>query len=30
VSYQKIIEGQGYGLKDARNSIEIVSKIRNS
>jgi UDP-N-acetyl-2-amino-2-deoxyglucuronate dehydrogenase len=29
VSYQKIIEGQGYGLKDARNSIEIVSKIRN-
>ena len=30
VSYQKIIEGQGYGLKDARNSIEIVSQIRNS
>jgi len=30
VSYQKIIEGKGYGLKDARNSIEIVSKIRNS
>jgi UDP-N-acetyl-2-amino-2-deoxyglucuronate dehydrogenase len=29
VSYQKIIEGKGYGLKDARNSIEIVSKIRN-
>ena len=29
VSYQKIIEGQGYGLKDARNSIEIVSQIRN-
>jgi UDP-N-acetyl-2-amino-2-deoxyglucuronate dehydrogenase len=28
VSYQKIIEGQGYGLKDARSSIEIVSKIR--
>lgn len=28
VSYQKIIEGQGYGLKDAKNSIEIVSKIR--
>jgi UDP-N-acetyl-2-amino-2-deoxyglucuronate dehydrogenase len=30
VSYQKIIEGEGYGLKDARNSIEIVSQIRNS
>ena len=30
VSYQKIIEGKGYGLKDARNSIEIISKIRNS
>ena len=30
VSYQKIIEGQGYGLKDARNSIEVVSQIRNS
>ena len=30
VSYQKILEGQGYGLCDARNSIEIVSKIRNS
>ena len=30
VSYQKIIEGKGYGLKDARNSIEIVSQIRNS
>ena len=29
VSYQKIIEGQGYGLKDAKNSIEIVSQIRN-
>ena len=29
VSYQKIIEGKGYGLKDARNSIEIVSQIRN-
>lgn len=29
-SYQKIIEGKGYGLSDARNSIEIVSKIRNT
>lgn len=29
VSYQKIIEGQGYGLIDAKNSIEIVSQIRN-
>ena len=29
VSYQKILEGNGYGLADARNSIEIVSKIRN-
>jgi len=29
VSYQKILEGKGYGLKDARNSIEIVSQIRN-
>jgi UDP-N-acetyl-2-amino-2-deoxyglucuronate dehydrogenase len=28
VSYQKILEGNGYGLADARNSIEIVSKIR--
>ena len=30
VSYQKIIEGKGYGLLDAKNSIEIVSKIRNT
>ena len=30
VSYQNIIEGKGYGLKDARNSIEIVGCIRNS
>lgn len=30
VSYQKILEGQGYGLSDARNSIEIVSKIRGN
>jgi len=29
VSYQKILEGKGYGLLDAKNSIEIVSKIRN-
>jgi UDP-N-acetyl-2-amino-2-deoxyglucuronate dehydrogenase len=29
VSYQKILEGNGYGLADAKNSIEIVSKIRN-
>ena len=29
VSYQKILDGLGYGLKDALNSIEIVSKIRN-
>lgn len=29
VSYQKILEGNGYGLTDARNSIEIVSQIRN-
>ncbi len=30
VSYQKILEGNGYGLQDAKNSIEIVSKIRNN
>ena len=29
VSYQKILQGIGYGLKDAKNSIEIVSQIRN-
>lgn len=29
VSYQKILLGFGYGLKDAKNSIEIVSQIRN-
>tara|TARA_B100001057_G_scaffold457915_1_gene506628 strand:+ start:5473 stop:6369 length:897 start_codon:yes stop_codon:yes gene_type:complete len=29
VSYQEIINGNGYGLVDARNSIEIVSQIRN-
>tara|TARA_B100000963_G_scaffold210008_1_gene182966 strand:- start:22300 stop:23193 length:894 start_codon:yes stop_codon:yes gene_type:complete len=30
VSYEKILSGEGYGLKDAKKSIEIVSKIRNS
>ena len=30
VSYQKILTGEGYGLADARNSIEIVSEIRNN
>ena len=30
ISYQNIIEGNGYGLIDAKNSIEIVSKIRNT
>ena len=29
VSYQKILQDFGYGLKDAKNSIEIVSQIRN-
>ena len=29
VSYQKILEGSGYGLADAKSSIEIVSEIRN-
>ena len=29
LSYQKILEGKGYGLADAKNSIEIVSLIRN-
>lgn len=29
-SYKKILEGKGYGLKDARQSIEIVSTIRNA
>ena len=29
ISYQKILNGEGYGLSDAKNSIEIVSKIRN-
>jgi len=29
VSYQRILEGNGYGLKDAKTSIEIVSQVRN-
>ncbi len=29
VSYQRIIAGKGYGLSDAKKSIDIVSKIRN-
>lgn len=29
LSYQKILEGQGYGLTDAKNAINMVSKIRN-
>jgi UDP-N-acetyl-2-amino-2-deoxyglucuronate dehydrogenase len=29
LSYQKILAGEGYGLEAARNSIEIVHKIRN-
>ena len=28
--YQDIIKGNGYGLEDARKSIEIVHQIRNS
>ena len=28
-SYEKIIKGNGYGLSDARQSIEIVHEIRN-
>ena len=30
VSYQKILNGAGYGLADAKSSIEIVSEIRNN
>lgn len=30
VSYKKILEGNGYGLSDAKNAIEIVSNIRNA
>ena len=29
VSYQNILNGNSYGLGDAKNSIEIVSQIRN-
>jgi len=29
VSYQEIIDGRGYGITEARNSIEIAHKIRN-
>lgn len=29
VTYQKILNGEGYGLEEARTSIEIVHKIRN-
>jgi UDP-N-acetyl-2-amino-2-deoxyglucuronate dehydrogenase len=29
VSYQKILEGKGYGLTDARGSVDIVHSIRN-
>ena len=30
ISYQKILDGKGYGLSDAKNAIEIVSNIRNA
>ena len=30
ISYENIIKGDGYGLKDAKASIEIVSKLRKS
>jgi len=29
LSYKNILNGNGYGLKDAKNSIEVVSQIRN-
>ena len=29
LSYKNILSGNGYGLKDAKNSIEVVSQIRN-
>ena len=29
ISYQNILDGKGYGLADAKSSIEIVSEIRN-
>ena len=28
-SYEHILEGKGFGLEEARNSINIVSNIRN-
>ncbi|MCP4298932.1 MAG: Gfo/Idh/MocA family oxidoreductase [Proteobacteria bacterium] len=30
ISYQKILEGKGFGLEEARSSIETVQKIRNA
>jgi len=30
LSYQDILKGGGFGLEDARQSVEIVQKIRNS
>ena len=30
VAYQNILEGKGFGLEDARNSINIVHRIRNT
>ncbi len=30
VSYQEILAGRGYGLRDARTSIEIVQMIRDA
>ncbi len=30
IAYQNILEGKGFGLEDARNSIDIVHKIRNT
>ena len=30
ISYKKILDCQGYGLSDAKNAIEIVSRIRNT
>ena len=30
ISYETILKGKGYGLSDAKNAIDIVSKIRNA
>ena len=30
VSYREILEGRGYGIEDARDSIELVHQIRTS